>query len=125
MIIPHFLRRNFSVDLFSLLFDVQVSTMKCGLLPLCQEACLVGEVSYHNYQGLVVDPAERDLIAKDLGPSNKVMFLRNHGVVCCGRSIEEAFHNTYHTVLAVDTQVRSLLRGGQLLFTELGTFGIF
>jgi hypothetical protein len=25
------------------------------------------------------------------------MFLRNQGVVCCGRSIEEAWLMTYHT----------------------------
>lgn len=35
----------------------------------------------------------------------QVMMLRNHGVVCCGESIEEAWYNTYHTVLACETQV--------------------
>jgi len=33
------------------------------------------------------------------------MFLRNHGVVCCGESVEEAFLNTYYTILACETQV--------------------
>merc|ERR1719187_930204 len=87
---------------------VAISTMKCGLLPLCQEACLIGDLSYHSYNGIVVDPAERDSIGKDLGPNNKVMFLRNHGVVCCGKSIEEAYHNTVHTVLACDTQLKMM-----------------
>ena len=36
------------------------------------------------------------------------MFLRNHGVVCCGRSIEEAWLMTYHTVLACDTQLKMM-----------------
>lgn len=85
---------------------VAISTMKCGLLPLSQESCLIGDVSYHSYNGIVVDPAERDSLAKDLGPNNKVMFLRNHGVVCCGRSIEEAYHVCFHTVLACDTQIK-------------------
>ena len=49
--------------------------MKCGLLPLSQETCLVGEVSYHNYNGIVIDPEERESLAKDLGPSNKVKIL--------------------------------------------------
>merc|ERR1719208_599640 len=87
---------------------VAISTMKCGLLPLSQEACLVGDVSYHNYNGIVIDPDERESLAKDLGPNNKVMFLRNHGVVCCGKSIEEAWLNTWHTVLAVETQLKMM-----------------
>merc|ERR1719195_521157 len=90
---------------------VAVSTMKCGLLPLSQESCLIGDVSYHSYNGIVIDPEERQSIAKDLGPSNKVMFLRNHGVVCCGSSIEEAFHVSYHTVLACDTQLKMMPYG--------------
>merc|ERR1719244_2047468 len=45
-----------------------ISTMKCGLLPLSQESCLIGDVSYHSYNGIVVDPEERQSIAKDLGP---------------------------------------------------------
>lgn len=90
---------------------VAVSTMKCGLLPLSQESCLIGDVSFHNYTGIVVDPAEREAISRDLGASNKVMFLRNHGVVCCGRSIEEAFHIAYHTVLAADTQLKMMPYG--------------
>jgi len=87
---------------------VAVSTMKCGLLPLSQESCLIGDVSYHSYNGIVIDPEERQSIARDLGPSNKVMFLRNHGVVCCGKSIEEAFQITQHTVLACDTQLKMM-----------------
>jgi adducin len=91
-------------------------------------------VSYHEYHGRLVDAAEKDLIIRNLGPFNKVrgikrpslfcffytcenqfnscsfslqvMFLRNHGVVCCGESVEEAFLNTYYTILACETQVR-------------------
>ena len=85
--------------------------MKCGLLPLSQESCLIGDVSFHSYNGIVVDPEERQSLAKDLGPNNKVMFLRNHGVVCCGKSIEEAWLNTIHTVLACDTQIKMLPMG--------------
>merc|ERR1711872_762014 len=89
---------------------VAISTMKCGLMPLCQESCLIGDVSYHSYKGLVED-AERESLAKDLGPNNKVMFLRNHGVVCCGRTIEEAWHVLYHTMMAVETQLKMMPYG--------------
>lgn len=46
--------------------------MKCGLLYVSQESALIGEVSYHDYKGIVVDTEERELIARDLGPVNKV-----------------------------------------------------
>ena len=51
---------------------VAVSSMDCGLLPVSQEAAIVGPVSYHEYRGLVVDANERDEIAKDLGQTNQV-----------------------------------------------------
>jgi hypothetical protein len=46
--------------------------MKCGLLYLSHESCLVGDVSYHNYEGLPDDPAGREKLARDLGVHNKV-----------------------------------------------------
>ena len=81
--------------------------MKCGLLPLSQESCLLGDISFHAYRGLVVEPSEKDGLAKDLGVHNKVMLLRNHGAVCCGETIEEAFFYAYHLMLACETQVRA------------------
>nr|CDJ80760.1 Class II aldolase adducin domain containing protein [Haemonchus contortus] len=86
---------------------VAVSAMKCGLLKLCQEAMIVGEVAYHDYQGIVVDPNERESLVKDMG-SHNVMLLRNHGFVAAGRTIEEAFHYAYHLILACETQVRAI-----------------
>jgi len=47
--------------------------MKCGLLCLSQESCLIGDVSYHNYEGLLVDLSGRERLARDLGVKNKVM----------------------------------------------------
>jgi len=46
--------------------------MKSGFLPLSQESCIIGEVSYHDYFGILIDPEERELIARNLGPVNKV-----------------------------------------------------
>jgi adducin len=34
------------------------------------------------------------------------MFLANHGAVCCGETVEEAFFNVHHLVLACENQVR-------------------
>ena len=80
--------------------------MKCGLMYLSQESCLLGDLSYHSYEGLVVESSEKETIAKDLGVHNKVMLLRNHGAVCCGETIEEALFYAYHLVLACDTQLK-------------------
>lgn len=85
---------------------VAVSAMKTGLLYISQESALLGDISYHDYQGIVIDTQERDLIARDLGPVNKVMILRNHGVVVMGETIEEALFYLQNFVLACEAQVR-------------------
>jgi adducin len=90
---------------------IAVSSMKCGLLYLSQESCLIGDVSYHSYEGLVVEKAEWETLSRDLGVHNKVMLLRNHGAVCCGETIEEAFYYAYHLVLACDTQLKMVPLG--------------
>lgn len=57
---------------------VAVSAMKQGLLLASQEAAILGPVSYHDYQGLLVNAAEREQIARNLGPNNKVSTLLYH-----------------------------------------------
>ena len=59
----------------------QVSCMECGLLPISQEALIVGDVSYHSYQGVLVDMKEKKSTQKHLGPNNKVVCLLLSNVV--------------------------------------------
>lgn len=59
------------IDIYIILF-LQVSTMKCGFLPLSQESLIVGDVSFHDYNGILVDQEERDALQRSLGPTNKV-----------------------------------------------------
>ncbi|KJH50637.1 class II Aldolase and Adducin domain protein [Dictyocaulus viviparus] len=80
-----------------------VSATKCGILPVCQESMIIGPVAYHDYQGILVNLEERESLVRDMG-SHNVMILRNHGFVVAGRTIEEAFHFTYHLILACETQ---------------------
>ena len=87
---------------------VAVSAMKCGLLMVSQESALVGDVSYHDYRGLVLDPKEREEIAKNLGLHNKVLILRNHGMVTCGESLEEALFLMHNLVSACESQIKLL-----------------
>lgn len=53
---------------------LQVSAMKCGLLPISPEALSLGEVAYHDYHGILVDEEENVLIQKNLGPKSKVTY---------------------------------------------------
>ncbi|KAK0397228.1 hypothetical protein QR680_002039 [Steinernema hermaphroditum] len=94
-----------------------VSSMKCGLLPICQEAMIIGPVAYHDYQGIVNVEEERASIERDLGDKN-VMILRNHGFVACGESVEDALHLAFHTVLACEAQVLILRSNGFLVCSE-------
>ncbi|XP_052394474.1 gamma-adducin isoform X2 [Carassius gibelio] len=89
-----------------------VSSMKCGLLPISQEALILGDIAYYNYQGSLDEQEERVELQKALGPSAKVLVLRNHGVVALGETIEEAFHYIYNTQLACEIQVNALSCAG-------------
>ncbi|XP_007559017.1 alpha-adducin [Poecilia formosa] len=89
-----------------------VSAMKCGLLPISPEALSLGEVSYHDYHGILVDDEERGIIQKNLGPKSKVLILRNHGLVSIGETVEEAFYYIHNLVTACEIQVRTLASAG-------------
>ncbi|KAJ7325190.1 hypothetical protein JRQ81_018210 [Phrynocephalus forsythii] len=89
-----------------------VSSMKCGILPISQEALILGDVAYYNYQGSLDEPEDRIQLQKVLGPSCKVLVLRNHGIVALGETLEEAFHYIYNVQLACETQVHALAAGG-------------
>ncbi|XP_041916604.1 alpha-adducin isoform X14 [Alosa sapidissima] len=89
-----------------------VSAMKCGLLPISPEALALGEVTYHDYHGILVDEEENVLIQKNLGPTSKVLILRNHGLVSVGETVEEAFYYIHNLVTACEIQVRTLASAG-------------
>ncbi|RXM35490.1 Gamma-adducin [Acipenser ruthenus] len=89
-----------------------VSSMKCGILPISQEALILGDIAYFNYQGCLDESEEKVELQKALGPSCKVLVLRNHGVVALGETIEEAFHYIYTAQLACEIQVNALSCSG-------------
>ncbi|XP_044052546.1 beta-adducin isoform X2 [Siniperca chuatsi] len=89
-----------------------VSAMKCGLLPLSHEALLVGDVAYYDYNGVMEEEEDRVELQKNLGPTCKVLVLRNHGIVALGESVEEAFYTIYHIQAACQIQVSALCCAG-------------
>ncbi|XP_053186650.1 adducin 3 (gamma) a isoform X1 [Scomber japonicus] len=89
-----------------------VSSMKCGILPISQEALILGDIAYYNYHGSLDDQEERRELQKALGPTAKVLVLRNHGVVALGETIEEAFHYIYNAQYACEIQVNAISCAG-------------
>jgi len=91
---------------------VAVSAQKCGLLPLSQHAMRVqAEVTYHDYEGVALDMDERERLRRDLGPTSKVMILRNHGLLTLGESVREAFELMWYLDCACQIQVDALAGG--------------
>ncbi|XP_031317594.2 gamma-adducin isoform X2 [Camelus dromedarius] len=105
-----------------------VSSMKCGILPISQESLILGDVAYYDYQGSLDEQEERIQLQKVLGPSCKVLVLRNHGVVALGETVEEAFHYVFNVQIACEIQVRALAGAGgvdNLLVLDLQKYKTF
>jgi len=82
-----------------------VSCFKEGLKPMIQDSAIFyNRVSYHEWEGMSTDFDECNRLSKSLG-ANKVMILRNHGLLTCGESIAEAFMLMYYLDRACKTQI--------------------
>ena len=91
---------------------VAVSAQKHGLLPISQHAARVwSELSYHDYEGIALDLDERQRLARDLGPTSRVMILRNHGLLTLGDTVREAFDLMYYLDCACQIQIDALTAG--------------
>ena len=94
-----------------------VATSAEGLQPLNQTAQLVlGDLAYHDYEGVALDHDERPRLQQDLGAKN-LMLLRNHGTLAVGRTVGEAFLRIYLLERACTMQVRTRALGGTLCAT--------
>uniref|UniRef100_A0A8C3V7A2 Adducin 2 n=1 Tax=Catharus ustulatus TaxID=91951 RepID=A0A8C3V7A2_CATUS len=89
-----------------------VSAMRCGLLPISRAALLLGDVAYFDFRGEVEDEADRVELQKCLGPTCKILVLRNHGVLALGDTAEEAFYSIFHLQAACEVQVSALASAG-------------
>lgn len=87
-----------------------------GRLEMVEQNALrfVEDIAYDDeYNGLVVDNAEGDRLARVLG-SKRVLFLANHGVIVVGKSVAEAFDLMYYLERACRLQVLALSTGRKL-----------
>ena len=76
-------------------------------------AIFYNRVSYHEWEGMSTDIEECDRLSKSLG-DNKVMILRNHGLLTCGENIAEAFMLMYYLDRACKTQIDAGSTGEEL-----------
>jgi ribulose-5-phosphate 4-epimerase/fuculose-1-phosphate aldolase len=90
-----------------------VSSLEVGLLPMTQTAMRFAKISYHDYQGVVLDLAEQDALVRNLGDNN-AMILRNHGLLTVGRTIAEAFNAMHRLELSCKAQLAAMACGVKL-----------
>jgi ribulose-5-phosphate 4-epimerase/fuculose-1-phosphate aldolase len=91
-----------------------VSAHEDGLLPVTQTAMLVlGDLAFHDYEGVAVDHDERERIVADLGTKG-AMLLRNHGTLAVGGNVGECFLKLYFIERACEAQVMALSAGDRL-----------
>jgi ribulose-5-phosphate 4-epimerase/fuculose-1-phosphate aldolase len=91
---------------------IAVSAMSEGLLPISQHSArIVGDVTYHDYEGIALDLDERARLIRDLGPTSCSMVLKNHGLLALGRNVREAFMLMYNFEQSCRIQVDALAAG--------------
>ena len=93
---------------------IAVSAQKEGLLPLSQISLVaLASVGYHDYEGIALNEEEKPRLVADLG-ENKLLILRNHGLLAVGASIPDAFLAMYALETACQTQIMAQSSGAQL-----------
>jgi ribulose-5-phosphate 4-epimerase/fuculose-1-phosphate aldolase len=88
-----------------------VACLKNGLSPdNFYGAMLHGQVAYHEFEGITVEPAERERMVRNIGDKPAVV-LRNHGLLAWGPSVPEAFLTLWTLQRACDVQIAASAAG--------------
>jgi ribulose-5-phosphate 4-epimerase/fuculose-1-phosphate aldolase len=92
-----------------------VASMACGLLPLNQTAIrFIGHIGYHDYEGPATDLEERERLVRDLG-AHDAMVLKNHGLLTCGATVQQAFNTMYQLEMSCRAQVDAMAARTELV----------
>ena len=87
------------------------SCLKSGLSPdNFYGAMLHGQVAYHDFEGITVDPGEKERLVADIGDKPAVI-LRNHGLLAWGPSVSEAFQVLRTMQRACEVQLATAAAG--------------
>jgi ribulose-5-phosphate 4-epimerase/fuculose-1-phosphate aldolase len=94
---------------------IAVSASKQGLLPYSQQSLFaLSSLSYHDYEGVALNPEEKCRLVADLGDT-KFMILRNHGLLTCAESIADAFLYMYLLECSCQIQLKAQSSGQELI----------
>ena len=97
---------------------IAIASLKDGLQPLSQYSMFaLASLSYHDYEGLAVNPDERARLQQDLGNSN-FFLLRNHGALTLGKTIGDAFMHMYDLVRACQIQLQIQATGQDTILVD-------
>jgi ribulose-5-phosphate 4-epimerase/fuculose-1-phosphate aldolase len=90
---------------------VAVACLKEGLSPHnFYGAMLQGQVAYHDFEGITVEPGEKERLVRDIGDKRAVI-LRNHGLLSWGPSVAQAFLTLWTLQQACDVQIAAAAAG--------------
>ncbi|XPF94102.1 class II aldolase/adducin family protein [Colwellia sp. RE-S-Sl-9] len=90
---------------------IAVASVEEGLLPLSQYSMFaLASMSYHDYEGLAVNSAEKIKLQNNLADKN-FMLLKNHGALTLGKTIGDAFMHMYDLARACEIQVQIMSMG--------------
>ena len=92
-----------------------VAAQARGLLPVSMPATgFWGRIAYHDYEGPSLETDERARLVRDLG-DKKVMILRNHALLTCASTLEEAFILMFRLQRACEVQIAAQAGGAALV----------
>ncbi|WP_026374695.1 class II aldolase/adducin family protein [Aestuariibacter salexigens] len=94
---------------------VAVSVLEKGLQPYSQQSLFaLSSLSYHDYEGVALNPDEKLRLVADLGDTN-FMILRNHGLLTCADTIPDAFLGMYILQRSSEIQLQAQAAGEPLV----------
>ena len=83
------------------------TALKDGIPHLVQDSSMLyGKVGYHEWEGLSINKDERVRIAENMG-DNKVLIMKNHGLLTVGATAGEAFMNMYYAIRMCEVAVQA------------------
>jgi len=94
---------------------VAVSALEEGLRPYSQQSLFpLASLSYHDYEGVALNPEEKVRLVDDLGET-MTMILRNHGLLTVGETIPDAFLAMFILQRACEIQLKAQATGQPLI----------
>jgi ribulose-5-phosphate 4-epimerase/fuculose-1-phosphate aldolase len=98
--------------------NMGVSSQKHGLLMINQHAvALYKRIAYHEFGGFEFNLDQRAPLIQSLG-DRRIMLLRNHGALVCGRTIPEAFVDHHYLEMACKGQIAALAGGHEIVLID-------